>query len=370
MGPSVVCVDEVSNRLGLGEVSLAVQEGARLRYRAEFSAHPYANISFYDAERENILFHLSLRHDESRAVCNRRDGETWRREIGRAVQLPAAGVTVDILFTPPVVTVKLDGRQVFRFGKGLRRPFPQTGRIAYVDLQGGITPGGVDIDDLARVPDNRLYLNSRLELRAHLRNLPPETELHMQVSETKEALPVIVQPAGDGLELRALLPGRVWDTVPADMPLEIAVMHADGRAACPALSLDRAALAQAEAEFEGEDALFLACDITDEDEVAEVFDRVADTLGPLAALVNSAGIARDLPAMETSAELFRQILDVNLVGSFIASKAAVEAIKNAGGKLTATSEVKEKTAVLKKKKAAQAEEPAADKGDDVGTDKE
>ena len=237
--------DDLSQTLqGANMLSFAVQEGARLRYRAEFSAHPYANISFYDAERENILFHLSLRHDESRAVCNRRDGETWRREIGRAVQLPAAGVTVDILFTPPVVTVKLDGRQVFRFGKGLRRPFPQTGRIAYVDLQGGITPGGVDIDDLARVPDNRLYLNSRLELRAHLRNLPPETELHMQVSETKEALPVIVQPAGDGLELRALLPGRVWDTVPADMPLEIAVMHADGRAACPALSLDRAALAQ------------------------------------------------------------------------------------------------------------------------------
>lgn len=87
---------------------------------------------------------------------------------------------------------------------------------------------------------------------------------------------------------------------------------------------NRAALAEAEAELEGEDALFLACDITDEDEVAEVFDRIADTLGPLSALVNSAGIARDLPAMETSAELFRQILDVNLVGSFIASKAAVE----------------------------------------------
>ncbi|MFP1631631.1 SDR family NAD(P)-dependent oxidoreductase [Zhengella sp. ZM62] len=90
------------------------------------------------------------------------------------------------------------------------------------------------------------------------------------------------------------------------------------------IDANRAALAEAEAEFEGEDALFLACDITDEDEVAEVFDRFADTLGPLSALVNSAGIARDLPAMETSAELFRQILDVNLVGSFIASKAAVE----------------------------------------------
>lgn len=83
-------------------------------------------------------------------------------------------------------------------------------------------------------------------------------------------------------------------------------------------------LAEAEAELDGEDALVLACDITDEEEVAGTFDRIVDALGPVAALVNSAGIARDLPAMETSAELFRQILDVNLVGSFIASTAAVE----------------------------------------------
>ena len=52
------------------------------------------------------------------------------------------------------------------------------------------------------------------------------------------------------------------------------------------------------------------------------------------------------------------------------AKAAVEAIKNAGGKLTATTQVKEKTAALKKRKAAPAEELAADKDDDVGTDKE
>lgn len=90
------------------------------------------------------------------------------------------------------------------------------------------------------------------------------------------------------------------------------------------LDANVAALAEAESMFEGETALFLACDVTDEDEVADVFDQVADMLGPLRGLVNSAGIASDLPAMETSAELFRQILDVNLVGSFITMKAAVE----------------------------------------------
>lgn len=84
------------------------------------------------------------------------------------------------------------------------------------------------------------------------------------------------------------------------------------------------ALAQAEDMFSGENAVFLAVDVTDEDLVSEAFDQAVDALGPVGGLVNSAGMARDVPCIETSAELFREILDVNLVGSFIAAKAAVE----------------------------------------------
>ncbi len=64
--------------------------------------------------------------------------------------------------------------------------------------------------------------------------------------------------------------------------------------------------------------------MTDEDEIAEVFDQAVDALGPVGGLVTSAGIARNVPFEETSAELFRQVIDVNLVGSFIAAKAALE----------------------------------------------
>jgi len=84
------------------------------------------------------------------------------------------------------------------------------------------------------------------------------------------------------------------------------------------------ALTTAEDTLASDDAIFLRADITDEEEVAEAFDEIVDRLGLVGALVNSAGIARDLPAEETSAELFRQILDVNLVGTFIACKAALE----------------------------------------------
>lgn len=90
------------------------------------------------------------------------------------------------------------------------------------------------------------------------------------------------------------------------------------------LDADAERLGEAEESFEGEEAVFLHVDVTDEEEVAEAFDTAVDALGPVGALVNSAGIARALSFEETGAELMRRILDVNLVGSFIACKAAVE----------------------------------------------
>lgn len=90
------------------------------------------------------------------------------------------------------------------------------------------------------------------------------------------------------------------------------------------LDANAEALAEAEELLSGENAVFISVDVTDEEMVAEAFDQAVDALGPLGGLVNSAGVARDVPCLETSAELFRQILDVNLVGSFIATKAGVE----------------------------------------------
>lgn len=90
------------------------------------------------------------------------------------------------------------------------------------------------------------------------------------------------------------------------------------------LDADRQALAAAEDMLAGENAVFLFVDVTDEEEVAEAFDQAVDALGSVGGLVNAAGVSCDLPAMETSAELFRQVLDVNLVAAFVAAKAAVE----------------------------------------------
>ncbi len=65
----------------------------------------------------------------------------------------------------------------------------------------------------------------------------------------------------------------------------------------------------------------IVCNVADEASVAEAIGKVAQA-GRLVGIVNSAGIAVDRPAVETTVEDFRRIVDVNLTGSFIVSRAA------------------------------------------------
>ena len=90
------------------------------------------------------------------------------------------------------------------------------------------------------------------------------------------------------------------------------------------IDADRQALAAAEDMLSGENVVFLCADITDEEEVADAFDRAVDALGPVGGLVNAAGVSCDVPALETGVELLRQVLDLNLVAAFVAARAAVE----------------------------------------------
>lgn len=68
----------------------------------------------------------------------------------------------------------------------------------------------------------------------------------------------------------------------------------------------------------------LIADISDEAGCAEAVSRAADTLGGLDALVNNAGIAGpDTAVADTPVEDFRRVLEVNLTGTFLASRTAV-----------------------------------------------
>lgn len=67
---------------------------------------------------------------------------------------------------------------------------------------------------------------------------------------------------------------------------------------------------------------FEALDVSDEDAVARAVQRCEAEFGPLTGVVNSAGIAAERTALDTGAALFRKILEVNLVGSFVVSREA------------------------------------------------
>ena len=84
------------------------------------------------------------------------------------------------------------------------------------------------------------------------------------------------------------------------------------------------ALVQAENDLEGENVIFVQADVTDDDEVASAFDEIVDRLGLIGGLVNSAAVARAASVEDTTAELLREMLEANLVGPFLTSKAALE----------------------------------------------
>ena len=64
-------------------------------------------------------------------------------------------------------------------------------------------------------------------------------------------------------------------------------------------------------------------DVTKEDQVVELVAKIKEDLGGVDILVNNAGIIKRVPMTEMSAEDFRQVVDIDLVGPFICAKAVI-----------------------------------------------
>lgn len=71
----------------------------------------------------------------------------------------------------------------------------------------------------------------------------------------------------------------------------------------------------------GIDAHGYVCDVTDETAVKDMVVQIDKEVGAVNILVNNAGIIKRIPALEMTAEEFRQVVDVDLTGPFIVSKA-------------------------------------------------
>jgi NAD(P)-dependent dehydrogenase (short-subunit alcohol dehydrogenase family) len=72
------------------------------------------------------------------------------------------------------------------------------------------------------------------------------------------------------------------------------------------------------------------CDVTDEAGIAAAFAEATRAFGPVVVLVNNAGAAESAPFVHTSLELFRRMLEVNLIGTFLCSRAALPDMLEAG----------------------------------------
>ena len=84
----------------------------------------------------------------------------------------------------------------------------------------------------------------------------------------------------------------------------------------------------------GIDAKGYVCDVTDEDAVNAMVAKIEAEVGVIDILVNNAGIIKRIPMHEMTAAEFRQVIDIDLNGPFIVSKAVIPSmLKKGAGKI-------------------------------------
>ena len=87
-----------------------------------------------------------------------------------------------------------------------------------------------------------------------------------------------------------------------------------------------------EVESHGRRAEVRHLDLTESDTIQPLIEELADALGGLDVLVNNAGSGADTPFLEVPLEEFRDVLEVNLVGAFLAAQAAARRMVESGVK--------------------------------------
>ncbi|MCD8166373.1 MAG: gluconate 5-dehydrogenase [Bacteroides sp.] len=80
----------------------------------------------------------------------------------------------------------------------------------------------------------------------------------------------------------------------------------------------------------GIDANGYVCDVTNEDQVNALVAQIEKEVGSVDILVNNAGIIKRIPMHEMSAADFRQVIDIDLNGPFIVSKAVLPGMMKKG----------------------------------------
>lgn len=77
-------------------------------------------------------------------------------------------------------------------------------------------------------------------------------------------------------------------------------------------------------------AIAVKADVSDETQVAEMFEQTLDEFGTVDILVNNAGLQQDAAIENMTLSQWRKVIDVNLTGQFLCAREAVREFKRRG----------------------------------------
>jgi len=93
---------------------------------------------------------------------------------------------------------------------------------------------------------------------------------------------------------------------------------------------DQAHEVVAEIEKSGSRALALRADVSREDQVSAMFEKMKTELGTIDILINNAGLQQDAPFDEMTLDQWNLVIKVNLTGQFLCAREAVREFKRRG----------------------------------------
>ncbi|MCU1612447.1 MAG: short-chain dehydrogenase/reductase, partial [Pseudonocardiales bacterium] len=81
----------------------------------------------------------------------------------------------------------------------------------------------------------------------------------------------------------------------------------------------------------GDQAIFSRLDVTSERDWAATVTAAEEPFGPVSVLVNNAAIVRFGSIAQTEPAAWRQVIDINLTGTYLGIRAVVSSMRKAGG---------------------------------------
>lgn len=228
--------------------------GAEFGFVADFTEHEFANMSFFAADRKDILFHLSLRKGTGKAIVNLRKDGVWGGEIAHEANLEASGDTVLVHIDGTRVSVSLNESEICAYDGD----FPDLSTIEFVNFNGGIVTSTMLIGGAAneaRTGEGHLQISGFMDIEGWAVDpgLPAQdievkaTGMAEPISASAVAYPKIAQQyrqSDPNVGILASLPGRIWEGVEVSKePLQI-TLQANGILCGAPLMLTRADLIQ------------------------------------------------------------------------------------------------------------------------------